>query len=91
MFSLISLALSWVIKFIFPSRKDPTAVDLAASNATAQTQLASQETNNEILDAAAAVRTSADARVLRESAEPGSASKPASTGLDADSEGHWRD
>ena len=73
--------------------KDPTPVDLAASNATAQTNLAQQEASNAIISDAARTRTDADAGVLRESAEPAPAGSPpgAHTALDADAEGHWRD
>ena len=62
---------------------DPTAVDLAASNAAAQTELTAQENAHATLARDAADRTDADRRVMRDSQGPG--------GLDADSAGHWRD
>jgi hypothetical protein len=75
--------------------KDPTAVQLATDKATAETRLDQEQTANEIVDQAAAVRTSADARVLLESEQPAPQTSTGGAGdrtaLDADPEGHWRD
>jgi hypothetical protein len=76
---LAGQALEYLLGRLF-GPKEPTAIDLAASNASAQTQLAQEQTAHEIIAQAAAVRTDADARVLRESAEPAPAgSAPALT------------
>ena len=64
------------------SSKDPSAVNLAASNATAQTELANEEKANANLVANNSTRASADASVVREQS---------SGTLDADPAGHWRD
>jgi len=81
MFTIIGDLLTWILGFVF-HKADPKIQDIAASNATAQTQLVEQENANATLVKAAAARTDADATVVREQA----AHK-----LDSDPAGHWRD
>jgi hypothetical protein len=59
--SVLSLV-SWVLGLFKP--KDTTAVELAASNATAQTELAGQESVNATEIKAASTRAAADAAVV---------------------------
>lgn len=71
---------------------EPTAVDLAASNAAAQNQLSQEQTANDILVEGAQARADADARQLRDDAGPADS---VNTDLDAavntSPDAHFRD
>jgi hypothetical protein len=63
-FSFVAGLLGKVLGSLF-GKKDPTPVELAASNATAQTELVEQETASAIVEKASIARANADARVVR--------------------------
>ena len=65
MFSLLSTILNWVLGLFFPSRKDPTTIQLATSNATAETELAGQENANVVIEKAVAAGNADAAGQLR--------------------------
>ena len=65
MFSIFGSILSWVLSRFFGRAGEPSATAVAASNATATTELAEQEARNEITSKASAARNDANARVVR--------------------------
>ena len=67
MMSALGGLLGWLFRLIF-GKRDPTEAELAASNATAQTQLASERAANEIITDGAAARADAD-RVRAQAAD----------------------
>jgi hypothetical protein len=68
------------------TKKDPSGVALADSNARAQERLGQAEKANEVLVQASDARAAADARIVRERNAGGGKGN-----LDADPDGHWRD
>lgn len=90
--SLIATAASWLLGLVFPSRKDPSAEQLAASNATAQTELASQEGANEIVTKAVAASNVDTALQLRGDNGPNELVNTASGApVNTDPNAHFRD
>ena len=81
MWTLLGSLATWLLGFIF-KKDDPKIQEVAASNATAQTELSEQESVNATLVTASAASTDADTRIMREQS---------SNTLDADPSGHWRD
>lgn len=61
---------TWLLGLLFGPRQ-PSAVDLSASNATAQTELSQEESTNANLAQSAAARAAADAAVLHIVTKPG--------------------
>ncbi|MHB8284102.1 MAG: hypothetical protein ACYDD1_05450 [Caulobacteraceae bacterium] len=93
----IFTAASWVWKLIAAAigldkpKPDPTAEQLAASNATAQTQLAQETADNETLNSAANARTDADARSVRNDPAAGVVDTNRSDPINTDPDAHFRD
>lgn len=69
---------SWVLEHFFGLKKasDPTPIELAASNATAQTELVQQEAANAVITSAAVARADASDRVVRTIADTPAAADP---------------
>ena len=65
MFTILGDLLTWVLSLIF-GKKAPAIQDIAASNATAQTELAAQEAANAIETKAGTARAAADAGIMRD-------------------------
>jgi len=88
----IATLLKFLWGLIFPSKKDPTIIQLATSNATAETELAGQETANVIVEKAVAAGNADDARQLRGSNGPnGAVDTDPSAPVNTDPNAHFRD
>jgi hypothetical protein len=64
-FSIFGAILSWVLSRFFGKAGEPSASAVAASNATAMTELKQEQAANEITNKASAARATADAAVVR--------------------------
>lgn len=84
--ALFKALLGLIFPKLFGDRKDPSGIALADSNARAQERLAAQEKVNEVTDKAAAARTAAAARIVRERKSGGG-----NEGLDRNPNAFWRD
>lgn len=71
MFSILGSLLTWVLGLFFGKKSGPAIQDIAASNATAQAELAQQEASNAIDTKANASRIAGDAAIVRILAKPG--------------------
>lgn len=95
MWSLIVEAVIGALKAIIGlggKPKESSATDLAASNATAETELAQQEATNETLRTAAAARTAADARiVLSDDGPPNAVNLDPDASVNQSPDAHFRD
>ena len=69
MFSIIGSLLSWVLSRFFGKAREPSATQVASSNATAQAELTQTEVANAIISKGAATAADANARVMRTLAE----------------------
>lgn len=76
--SFFGAIMSWVLEHVFGLKKvsDPSAVDLAASNATAQTELAQETARAQIVETAATARTAAAAGIVQVVTETGQPDNP---------------
>lgn len=70
MWALISTVVNWLLSLIFPARKGPSVEQLAASNATAQTELAQSENANADLSQADSARIVDDVAVMHNLVKP---------------------
>lgn len=95
MWSLIITAILGALKAILGlggKPKEPSATDLAASNATAQTELAQKEAENETLRAAAQARAATDARVvLGDDGPPNGVNTDPHAAVNSSPDAHFRD
>ena len=92
MWSLASTLLKFIWGLFFPSKKDPTTIQLATSNATAETELAGQETANVIVEKSVAAGNADDARQLRGTNGPNSAVNTATDApVNTDPNANFRD
>lgn len=90
--SAVVAAIVGAVKGWFGIGAGPTTADLAAGKATAEAELKQKDAENETLVDTARAAAAADAAILRERAEPPPANVTGATsGLDADPDGHWRD
>lgn len=95
MWSIIVSAVIGALKAVFSLEgkpKDPSAVDLAASNAAAEAQLSQEKSANEILTEGAQARADADARQLRHDDGPGdSVNTDPDAAVNSSPDAHFRD
>ena len=94
MWSMILTAAMGLLKTVLGAvfgKKDPSAVDLAASNATAQAGLAQEKSANEVLTTAAAAGRDADARILRYDTGAAQVTVDPAAPINKDPEGYYRD
>ena len=77
----LATLVTWLMG-LFLKKSGPQIQDIAASNATAQTELSEQESANATLVKASTASSDADTRIMREQS---------SNTLDVDPAGHWRD
>lgn len=95
MWSLIFEAVLGALKAILGlggKPKDPSATELSASDATAQTELAQQEATNVILENGAEARTAAGTRIVfGDDGPPNAVNLNPAAAVNASPDAHFRD